>query len=91
MFCEVFFVFVSFVAFGAPERLLPSVRSHVPLQSIRRSASVVALVTLVWLFSCVLPHHVNFQVTSLNTGKLAHCASVRLFSRVGPFVLLQTV
>ena len=91
MFCEILFVFVSFVALVALERLLPSVRSHVSLQSTRSSASVVALVTLVWLFSCVLPHHVIFQMSSLNTGKLAHCAPVRLFPRVGPFVLLQTV
>ena len=89
MFCEVFFVFVSFVAFGAPERLLPSVRNHVFLHLTRRSAIVVALVTLVWLFSCMLTHHVNFQLISCDAGKLAHCASVRLFARVGPLVLLQ--
>ena len=84
-------MFVSFVALVALERLLPSVRYHVPLQSTRRSASVVALVTLFWLFSCMLPHHVIFQMTSLNAGKLAHCTSVRLFTRVSPFVILQMV
>ena len=89
MFCEVLFVFVSFAALVALERFLPSVRYHVLLQVTRRGTSEVALVTLVWLFSCVLPHHVNFQFKSCNAGKLAHCASVRLFSRVGPFVLLQ--
>ena len=83
MFCEILFVFVSFVACGAPEILLPSVSYHVALQITRRGASVVALVTLVWLFSCVVPHHVNSQLTSLNTGKIAHSASVRLFPRVG--------
>ena len=41
------------------------------------------------LFSCVHPHHVIFQLICLNAGKLAHCASVRLFPRVGSFVLLQ--
>ena len=91
MSCEIVFSVVSFVALVAPERLLPSVRNHVALQIARRSASVVALVTLVWLFSCVLPHHVIFQITSCNAGKLAHCASVRLFPRVGPFVLLLNV
>ena len=80
---------VSFAALVALERLLPSVRYRVFLQITGRSASVVALVTLVWLFSCVLPHHVKFQFTSCNAGKLAHCASVRLFPRMGPFVLLQ--
>ena len=81
---------VSFSALAALERLLPSVLYHVFLQITRRSASVVALVALVWLFPCVITHHVNFQMTSCNAGKLAHCASVRLFPRVGPFVLLQT-
>ena len=89
MSCKLVLSSVSFVAFGAPETLLPSVRNHVALQSTKRSASVVALVTLVWLFSCMLAHHVNFQFTSCNAGILAHCASVRLFPRVGPFVLLQ--
>ena len=83
MFCELLFVFVSFAASIAVEKLLPSMRHHVALQLTRSSASVVALVTLVWFFSCVLPHHVNFQFTGSNAGKLAHCASVRLFPRVG--------
>ena len=89
MFCQLPLSSKSFTAFIAPERLFPSVRYHVALQMARRSASVVALVTLMWLFSCMLPHHVIFQMTSLNAGKLAHCTSVRLFPRVGPFVLLQ--
>ena len=80
---------VSFAALVALERLLPSVCYHVFVQSTRRGACVVALVTLVWLFSCVVPHHVSFQITSLNAGKPAHCASVRLFPRVGPVVPLQ--
>ena len=91
MSCESLSVFVSFVALAASEWLLLSVRSHVFLQVTRRGASVVALVTFVWLFSCVVPHHVIFQLICLNAGKLAHCASVRLFPRVGPFVLLQIV
>ena len=89
MFCEVVFVFVIFVALVALERFLPCMRQHVALQATRRSASVIALVTLVWLFSCMLPHHMPFQITSPNAGILAHCASVRLFPRVGPFVLFQ--
>ena len=82
---------VSFVALVALERLLPSVRHHVVLQVTRSRASVVALVTLEWLFSCVLPHHVFFQFTISNAGKLTHCASVRLFLRVGSFVPFQMV
>ena len=89
MFCEIALKSINFAAFVALERLLPCVRYHVLLQVTRRSASVVALVTLVWLFTCVLAHHVAFQITSCNAGKLAHCASVRLFPRVGPFVGLQ--
>ena len=89
MFSEISVSSVNFAAFVALERFLPCVRNHVLLQLARRSASVVALVTLVWLFSCVLPHHVIFQLKSCNAGKVAQCASVRLFPRVGPFVLLQ--
>ena len=89
MFCEGLFMCKNFATLVALERLFPSVRLHVSLQITRRSASVVALVTLVWLFSCMLPHHVNFQFISSYAGKLAHCASVRLFPRVGPFVLIQ--
>ena len=91
MFCKIFLCFVSFVALVAIERPLPRVRPHVALQLTRRSASEVALVTLERPFSCVLTHHVGFQIGSFSAGILAHCASVRLFPRVGPFVLLQIV
>ena len=87
--CEIYLLFVGFAAFVALERPLPRVRSHVPLPITRRSASVIALVTLERLFSCVHPHHVHFQLTSCNAGKLARCASVRLFPRVGPLVPLH--
>ena len=50
-------------------------RSHVLLQVTRRTAIEDALVFLIWLFSCMLPHHVNFQFIS--TQKLTNCASVR--------------
>ena len=90
MFCEPAFNTVSF-ALVAIERLFPSVRLHVGLQLPRRCASVVALIALEWLFSCVVPHHVIFQVTSFNAGIIAHCASLRLFTKVGPFVILQLV
>ena len=78
MLCETSLVFVSFVALVALERLFPSVRPHVALQMTGRNACEVALVTLVWLFSCVHPHHVLFQIASCNAGILAQCASVRL-------------
>ena len=61
MFCKIVLSCVSFAALVAFERPLPSVRPHMPLQMTRRSTSVVALVTLVWLFSRVLPDHVLFQ------------------------------
>ena len=87
--CKIYLVFVSFAAFVALERLFPRVRSNVAPQVTRRRASVIALVTFEGLFSSVHPHHVLFQVTTCNAGKLARCASVRLFLRVGSFVVLQ--
>ena len=91
MFCQLLFPCERFAALVALERLLPRVRPHVALQMIRLSRSIIALVALERLFSCVLHHHVNFQFTSLNEGRLASCASVRLFPRVGLFVALQSV
>ena len=79
---QVSLVRVCFAALVALERLLPRVRPHVALQVTRRSASIIALVTLERLFSCVHHHHVSFQLTSLNAGILASCASVRSFPRV---------
>ena len=87
--CKIYLVFLSFTALVTSETPLPGVRLHVVLKITRRNASIVALVTLEWLFSCVVPHHVLFQLTSFNAGKLASCASVRLFPRVGSFVPLH--
>ena len=89
MLCAQVLSCVSFAAFVALERSLPRVRPHVAPQLTRSCRSVVALVTLERLFSCVVPHHVHFQLISCNTGKLASCASVRLFPRVGSFVILK--
>ena len=88
---EIVLLCVSFAALVALERPHPSVRPHMVLQLTKRSTSVVALVTLVWLFPCVLPHHMFFQSTSCNAGILTHCSSVRLFPRVSPFVPFQMV
>ena len=85
MFCELDIPFEIFTALVALERFHPRVRPNVALKMTRRSASVVTLVTLERLFSCVHPHNVNFQCTSSNERRLAHCASVRLFPRVGFF------
>ena len=41
------------------------------------------------LFSDVLCHHVNLQITNCNALILARCASVWLFFRVRPLVSLQ--
>ena len=83
MFCELDIPFEIFTALVALERFHPRVRPNVALKMTRRSASVVTLVTLERLFSCVDPHHVPFQMTSCNAGKLAICASMRLLHRVG--------
>ena len=89
MFCQMILSLVSFAALIALEGPLPCVRHHVPLQMVSLSRMVVALVTLKWVFSWMLSHDVAFQMSSWNAWILAHCASVRLFSRVGPFVLLE--
>ena len=61
MFCEMIFLCEIFAAMVALKMPLPSVRPHVALQITRRNAIEVALVTLMWLFSCVLPHHVKIN------------------------------
>ena len=66
MFRQLVFPCESFATFVALERSQPRVRPHMALQMTRRSASIIALVALEWLFSCVIHHHVNFQFTSLN-------------------------
>ena len=65
---------VSFAAFVALERLHPRVLHHVAIQVTRVYASIIALVTLGWLFSSMHPHHMLFQITSCNAGKLTSCA-----------------
>ena len=80
MFCEHVLSLVSFAALVALERPLSRVHPHVSLQMAKSSGSEVALVTLVWLFSCVLSYHVSFQFISSNAGILTHYASLRLFT-----------
>ena len=46
MACEALLMFERFITLVALEWSLPRVRPHVPLQSIRSSTSIVALVTL---------------------------------------------
>ena len=76
------FLFESFNALVALEWSFPSVRSHVLLQMTGYGAGIVALITFEWLFSCMLPHRVNFQITSCNASIPAKCASVWLCTRV---------
>ena len=64
--CKIAFLCESFTTSVALESLLPRVRPHVALQMTRSNEGKVALVTLEWLFSSVHPHHVGFQLTSLN-------------------------
>ena len=89
MLYKILLLFVGFAALVALEWSLPRVRPHVPLQSIRSNASVVALVTFERLLSCVLHHHMNFQLRSCNARKIARCAPVWLFTRVRLLVLLK--
>ena len=71
MFYKIFLLIVGFAAMVALEWSLPRVRPHVPLQITRRSASIVALVTLERLLSCVHTHYVSFQITSSNARIIA--------------------
>ena len=89
MSCEFPLRFVSFLALVALEWSLHHVRSRVGSQSARLGGSVVTLVTFERPLSCVLLHHVNFQLTSCNARILAHCASLWLFARVRLLVRLQ--
>ena len=86
---KTFLWFVSFLALVALKCFFLYVFLHVSLQSKRSDASIVALVTFERLFSSMLHHDMIFQMTSVNARKLAHCASMWLFSRVRPLVLLQ--
>ena len=88
MFCQCLLLCERLSALIACERLFSSVHPHVALQTIGFSEIEFASVTFVQLLPCMLPHHVVFQVTGITAGKLAHCASVRLLPRVGPFVPL---
>ena len=89
MSCEIPLQFVSFVALVALEGSLHHVRSRVVFQMVRLGGSKVALVTFERPLSCVLLHHVNFQLRSCNARILAHCASLWLFTRVRLLVSLQ--
>ena len=66
MVCEAPLLFERFITAVALEWFFPSVLPHMFLQSIRSSASVVALVAFERLFSGMLSHYVNFQFTSSN-------------------------
>ena len=74
------------VALVTLEWLLSSMCPHVPFHVARGKASIAALVTIVWLFSSMLNPHVMFQVASCDAGKLANCATVKFFSRMGSLV-----
>ena len=74
--------FLCFLALVALEWYLRHVCFYVIFQSARFGGSKVALVTSERSFSCVLLHNVDFQITSFGARKLAHCASMWLFTRV---------
>ena len=76
MACEAPLLFKRFITLVALEWLFSSVLLHVFLQMIRSSASIAALVTFERLFSFMLPHHVNFQITSFNARILACSSSI---------------
>ena len=82
MFCETRLRFVSFLALVALEWSRHHVRRHVGFQYVRSSGSKVALVTFERSFSCMLPHHVLFQLTSCDARIFARYAPLRLCTNV---------
>ena len=64
MSCEFRLRFVSFLALVALEWSRHHVCSHVAFQMARVGGSIVALVTFERPLSCVLLHHVIFEITS---------------------------
>ena len=88
VFFKISLICVSLAALVALEWSLASVRPLVSMQITRSRASIAALVTFERLFFCMLPHYMFFQFTRLNARKLAHCASLWLFTRVPPLVRL---
>ena len=87
MLCEIPILFVSFAAFVALERLHPRVLHHVATQVTRVYASIIALVTLEWLFSSMHPHHVLFHITSVNSRMLWEQVLLRV--SIATFVALE--
>ena len=71
MFYKKLPLFEGIAAMVAFEWSLPSVLPHVALQITRDRASVVALVAFERFFFCMLPNHMNFQMTSLNARIIA--------------------
>ena len=80
-------MFERFFTFTALEMPFLCVRTHVDLQLARCHTTVVALVTLEWFFSSMLPHHVLFHICI--AAKIAHSAFISHFPMVDPFVPLQ--
>ena len=89
MACEAILPSERFITLVALEWFFPSVLPRVFLQITRSNASIAALVTFERLFSCVHPHHVNFQFTRSNARIFAAFASVWPFTRVRLVVPLQ--
>ena len=87
MFCQATFMFESFVTIIALESLLLGVGYFVALQMTSWNKTVRALVTLVWFFSSVCSPHVDCQIASLYAWKVTLWTFVRLYPRVGHFVL----
>ena len=71
MSCETPLRFVSFLTLVALEWFLHHVRSRVSFQNARFDGCIVALVTFERPLSCVLLHHVIFQLTSCDASSCA--------------------
>ena len=89
MFQKRLLPFETCIALVALERSESIVLSHVLLQITGRNTNIITLTAFVGFFSCVVPHHVVFQLRGCNAWKFACCASVKFFPWVGSFVHLQ--
>ena len=71
MFCQVILPCEGLTALVALKWPFHTVLPDVYLQIFSCGACVIALITLVWLFSGMVRHRMHFQMTSCYSGKLA--------------------
>ena len=91
MSCKIALILVRFAAFVALEWSFTTMRPYMALQGTRGGKRGVTFITLVRFFCCVIQRNMSFQIPKVGAGIFAHCASVGLFSRMGPLMCLQVM